>query len=134
MTGFDYSDAITGMTTEISKIEMLADKDARKALKDCGNVYKRNCSAFCKTGKWDGVGDGARVSVKKSRQSGQLYLVVKGAKGRASLWHLANDGFIHWRSGNKVPGNHFVDKAESASEADVEAIIDKAIDAMLGGK
>lgn len=134
MIGYDYSDALGGISAEISKLELLADSEAKKALQECGQIYKKNCASFCKGGKWAGVGDGARASVKKSRQTGELFLVVKGAKGKASLWHLANDGFVHWRGRNKVEGNHFVDKAEAAAESEVDAIINKALQAMLGGQ
>lgn len=135
MNGFDYKDAINEISKDISKLEVLSDAECKKALKECGNVYKAKVAAYSGgSARFNGIGAGARVSVKKSKVGTGYFLVVKGSKQYAPLWHLANNGFVHAgvRKITKVEGNHFVDKAELSAESDVNSIIDSAISNVIG--
>lgn len=124
----EYKGAMSEIQDEINKLQLLADEEAKKALQECGKVYKNKVSATSGgTEKFMGIGAGARSSVKKSKMGTGYYLVVKGSKQYAPLWHLANNGFVH--VGNTlVPGNHFVDKAELLANGEVEKIIDAAVE------
>lgn len=132
MSGFEYEGAINEISADISKLELLADPECKNALKQCGDVYKKQVATFSGgTAKFSGIGVGARASVKKSKQGTGYFLVVKGSKKYAPLWHLANNGFLHV-GGTKIAGSHFVDKAQQASEGQVNAIIDGALKKMIG--
>lgn len=131
MSGFEYQSALSEIKKDISQLEKLSDAECKKALKECGNVYKKKVAAFSGgTEKFQGIGAGARVTVKKSKVSG-YFLVVKGSKEYAKLWHLANNGFVHV-GGTKVEGNFFVDKAQTASDSEVNQIIDDAVERISG--
>lgn len=70
--------------------------------------------------------DDITYSVKKSRANGQHYVTIKGGKKTGYKWLWVNNGHVA-KDGTNIPGNHFVDKAEKASEKGVQDIVDKYI-------
>lgn len=70
--------------------------------------------------------DEVSYKVKKSK-TGALYVSVRGGKMTGYKWHLVNDGTI-----NTNP-THFIEAAESRSEAEIEKAIDVMIKEALDG-
>lgn len=69
--------------------------------------------------------DDVSYKVKKS-EAGDLYVSIRGRKMTGYKWHLVNDGTI-----NTNP-THFIETAESRSEAEIERSIDVMVREALG--
>lgn len=71
--------------------------------------------------------DDVKVSVKKNKFTKQSYVSVHGGKWTGYKWLWVNDGHV-MKDGTLVAGNHFLDKAEKASEDGINDIVDKYIE------
>lgn len=78
-------------------------------------------------GEYKHIVDDVKYSVKKSKLTKQLYVSVHGGKWTGYKWLWVNDGHV-MRDGTWVPGTHFVDKAEKASDDGIDDIIDQYIE------
>lgn len=148
MGGLSFDDDFEEQWLSVEKyIGSIQDKledetTIKSCLRDIGNVIKKYVKQYAPRpsehpsysdagkGNYKHIVDDIKSSVKKSRANGQYYVTVHGGKWTGYKWLWVNSGHVD-EQGNKIEGCHFVDKAEVASEKDIETIVDKYIkDAM----
>ncbi|MCM1467497.1 MAG: hypothetical protein NC086_05065, partial [Alistipes sp.] len=76
------------------------------------------------------IADDVTRKVKRSKKSKAKYVTVSGDEKTWRKWHLANDGHVA-KNGKFVPGNHFADKAEIASESSIDRIVEKVMEGVV---
>jgi len=148
MSGFKIEDDFQEQWEDIQHYigsiqDKLEDDNAVKAcLREIGNCIKKAVKQYAPKrsqnpsysdsgkGNYKHIVDDITYNVKKSRSSGQYYVSVHGGKWTGYKWLWVNDGHVA-TNGTKVPGNHFIDKAEKASEKNVQDIVDKYIKSAL---
>lgn len=148
MGGIKPIDDFQEQWTDIEKyVGSLQEKIAdEKKLKSCLREIGKHIARFVKqyapaktdnpsysdAGKenYKHIVDDIQVSVRRNKFNKQYYVSVHGGKWTGYKWLWVNTGHVT-RNGTPVPGNHFVDKAEKASEDGINEIVDKYIEDAL---
>lgn len=132
----EYQNAIAGLKQEVLTLTTLVDEDMEQAFFDIGAILKLQVeNALPRSDKEVDVRkstrkkhihlkDDVKYWVGKSKRTGNKYVSVFGGKDTGYKWGWVNDGFIHAKSKNHVPGIHFLEKALSRAEGMIESTID----------
>lgn len=131
----EYQNAIAGLKQEVLTLTTLVDEDMEQAFFDIGAILKLQVeNALPRSDKEVDVRkstrkkhihlkDDVKYWVGKSKRTGNRYVSVYGGKDTGYKWGWVNDGFIHAKSKNYVPGIHFLEKALSRAEGMIESTI-----------
>ena len=123
------------IVVDVSKLaDVMEESQLRKALKEIGNCIMKYVKQYAPSPSDEShthIKNDIKMHVKKSKQSKELYVSVLGGRDTGYKWNFINKGFTD-RKGKFHEGNHFVDRAERASESEVNDIIDKYIKSALG--
>lgn len=151
MSGLKASDNFEEVWEDLEKYvgslqDMLTDESKVKScLKEIGTTIKQNVTRYAprpsanpsysdfKASEYKHIIDDIKFVVKKSKETGQYYVSVRGGKATGYKWLWVNDGHVT-QSGDFVQGTHFVDKAEEGSTEAVNKIVDRYIKEALGKK
>lgn len=150
MGGLKISDDFDEAWADIEKYvgslqEVMDESKIKKMLKEIGASVAKAVKRYAPKrsqnpsysddgkGQYKHIMDDIGYSVKKSRSTNQWYVSIHGKKWTGYKWLWVNDGHMT-RDGEWVEGNHFVDKAEAASSAEVDKIIDGYLKEAIGDK
>lgn len=134
-----YKDEIWELQKEIAKMPDMLEAEEKKFLSDAGKILARNVRRNLRgirSARVDKnhkhMADDVKYTVKKSRNSGDLYLSVRGGKMTGYKWHLLNDGTRNPDGSIHTPATHFIDETMRQSEAEINALIDSYIGKVIG--
>ena len=134
---FDYGNAVGGIKESLQVMQKELGYSREQCLKMIGLTVKANVenalprSDKIKKKRVPHMKDDVTYTLKTSR-TGERYVSIRGGKKTASLWHLVNDGHVA-ENGTFVAGNHFVERAVSQSEKEIEQIADMFVEGILDG-
>ena len=134
---FEYESAVGGIKESLKAMQDSLGYGREQCLKTIGLTVKVNVeenlprSAKVKKKRIPHMKDDVEYELKTSR-TGERYVSIRGGKKTGKLWHLVNDGHVA-EDGTVVSGNHFIDKAVSQSEKEIESIVDSFIEGVLDG-
>lgn len=140
----DYNEAFESMQEDVSKLVATADRKVTPCLKEIGSVIatevQRHAVRSDNEYYWSNgvrkpnthIIDDVTYKVGRARKTKAQFVSVSGGKKTWAKWILANDGHVA-ENGRFVPGNHFVDKTEKASERNVERIVDRFLKEIVNG-
>ena len=132
---FDYSNAVGGIKESLQVMQEKLGYGRDQCLKTIGLTVKANVennlprSDKIKKKRIPHMKDDVQYMLKTSR-GGERYVSIRGGKKTASLWHVVNDGHVA-ENGTMVAGTHFVDRAVTQSEEEIEQIVDMFIEEIL---
>ena len=131
----EHADAIKGITESLDKMENNLHYGRDECLKIIGSTVKGNVqlnmprSNKIKKKKIPHMQDDVQFAIKTSNK-GERYVSIRGGKKTGKLWHLVNDGHVA-EDGTVVSGNHFIDRALSQSEKEIESIVDSFLEGVV---
>lgn len=143
-----YEEVIADINDRLKGMQNIAEKEERTALRKIGNVIKRNVIKFTDDSHVEArarkispsnydrskpyVHMRKDVSVKVAKDKlGRNYVSVRGGKYTGYKWHLINDGHLARDGATFVPGTNFMGRASSASEGEIEQMIDAMIEKVV---
>lgn len=142
----DFDEAWKDIETYVGSLQDILDESKLKKLfKEIGAAVAKAVKRYAPKrsqnpsysdagkGQYKHIIDDIGYSVKKSRSTKQWYVSIHGKKWTGYKWLWVNDGHLT-TDGDWVEGCHFVDKAEAASSAEVDQIIDKFLKDALEDK
>lgn len=137
----DDNGALSEIMSEITNIQIIADKQAKAALTEIGKVVQASVtftapksdadSYYYEGDKLNNTHIADDVVYKIKNKKGWPYVSISGGKKTWRKWHLASDGHVAL-NGRFIPGNHFVDKAMNNCEAKVDNVIDAYAKDVIG--
>ena len=148
MGGIQFVDDFQRQWGDVEKyVGSLQDKIAdEKKLKSCLKAIGNHIARFVEhyaparssnpsysdagEGNYKHIVDDVKVSIRRNKFNKQYYVSVHGGAWTGYKWLWVNNGHVT-RNGTPVPGNHFVDKAEIASEDGINRIVDMYIEDVL---
>lgn len=134
---FDYDSAVGGIKDSLQVMQQSLGYGREQCLKTIGLIVKANVEENLprsdkeKKKRIPHMKDDVKYEIKSSR-GGERYVSVRGGKKTATLWHLVNDGHVA-EDGTVVSGNHFIDRAVSQSEKEIESIVDSFLEGVVDG-
>lgn len=120
------------------------DNSLKQILRKIGKILKDKVKSYAPNrsespsysdfppGQYKHVVDDVKFEVKRSQSTGQIYVSVKGGKESGYKWLWLNDGHLT-ASGTMVPGTHFLDKAQRASEQEIDDAVNNFLEEILNG-
>ena len=145
----DYEQPLADINEAIMNIprELIDSED--KVLRKIGNVVKKNAVRFLynsdieqrakeiSPSNYDGsrpyvhMKDDVRFKLRKDKY-GNRYVSIGGGKYTGYKWHLLDQGHVARDGRTFVPGTNFIGRAVSASDADVDKVIDEMLKQVIG--
>ena len=140
----DYEDGIASINKSIQGLPETLQEKEKVVLKKIGNSIKKNVIKYMRVSdieqraknvqpsNYDGskpyvnMKNDVKRSVRKDK-SGNYYVSVRGGKMTGFKWGPVSDGHIARDGTTFVQGDHFMQRAVSASAGDVDRMIDAMI-------
>ena len=127
---------LTGIRADLYELRKLPDEVSKEALFEVGKTLmhavqdalprsdKEYDSKNGRRKKHVHLKDDVKYWVDHAKGSGPLYVSIYGGYDTGYKWGWINDGYIHAKSHEFVPGIHFLEKAIVRSQSTIESIID----------
>ena len=139
----EFKEAVLELRKDVLRLRDLTDESMEDAFFEIGAILKRQIENVLPRStreedsrkgvkrKHHHLKDDVKYWVGLSKKSQQRYVSAFGGKDTGYKWGWINDGHVDKRTGNFIPGIHFLEKALDRSENMIEGAIDDALEKVV---